>query len=350
MLAVRKLLGNMRRFCRKKISLTTCSVLYALTLVFNFFLYGLLFQDTPQPSEQCHCPVPTTCAPLPTQRQRLRGAHGQPYLLVVMVLSSLKGQDRRDAIRRTWAKGHEDMTPNVLVKFAVGTEGMADQDFAAIEAEEAAHRDLLLLPDLQESYSNLTRKVLVGITALDALFEFSFLLKCDDDSFLMLDTIARELGQRSDKRSLYWGFFNGRANVKRKGKWAEKDWFLCDYYLPYALGGGYVLSHDLIRRIIANSDGLTLYNSEDVSVGVWLSSYEAERRHDVRFNTEFVSRGCRNSYIVSHKQSVNDMLSKHRSLQSRGVQCEKEFQTRPSYVYNWSTDPSKCCEKRKDVA
>lgn len=342
----------MRRFCRKQISLRTCSILYALTLVFNFFLCGLLFLDTPQTSEQCLCPSPTTCAPPPpTERQRLRGVNGDPYLLVVMVLSSLEGRDRRDAIRQTWAKGHRDMTPGVLVRFALGMEGVATTDLEAIKEEATAHDDLLLLPNLRESYSNLTRKVLIGILALDAQFDFSFLLKCDDDSFLMLDTIATELGQRSaDKRSLYWGFFNGRANVKRNGKWAEKDWFLCDRYLPYALGGGYVISHDLVRRIIINSDGLTLYNSEDVSVGVWLSSYEAERRHDVRFNTEFVSRGCRNSYIISHKQSVNDMLSKHHSLQSRGVQCEREFQTRPSYVYNWSTDPTKCCERRKDVA
>lgn len=341
----------MRRFCRKQISLRTCSILYAFTLVFNFFLCALLVLDIPQTSKQplCHCPTPASAAtcPTPTQEQRSRGADGEPYLLVVMVLSSLKGRDRRDAIRQTWAKGHEE---RVLVRFALGTEGVAAKDLEDIKAEEAAHHDLLLLPGLRESYSNLTRKVLVGIAALDAQFEFSFLLKCDDDTFLMLDTIASELGQRSDKHSLYWGFFDGRAHVKRNGKWAEKDWFLCDRYLPYALGGGYVLSHDLIRRVIANSDGLTLYNSEDVSMGVWLSSYDAERRHDVRFNTEFVSRGCRNSYIVSHKQSVDDMLAKQRSLESRGVQCEREYQTRLSYVYNWSTDPTKCCERRKDVA
>ena len=101
---------------------------------------------------------------------------------------------------------------------------------------------------------------------------------------------------------------------------------------------------------MANSDGLTLYNSEDVSVGVWLSPYDTERRHDVRFNTEFVSRGCRNQYIVSHKQSAEDMFAKHRTLEHKGVQCEKEYQTRASYVYNWTTDPTKCCERRNNVA
>lgn len=267
-----------------------------------------------------------------------------------MVLSSLKGRDRRDAIRKTWAKDHKSMTLNILVRFALGTEGVATEGMEIIEAEEAAHGDLLLLPNLQESYANLTRKVLTSIVALDARFEFSYLLKCDDDTFLVLETVVKELSQRSDKRSLYWGFFDGRAHVKRGGKWVEKDWFLCDRYLPYALGGGYVLSHDLVRRVIANSDGLSFYNSEDVSMGVWLSAFDAERKHDVRFNTEFVSRGCRNSYIVSHKQSTSDMLSKHQLLRDRGIQCEREFQTRLSYVYNWSAEPTKCCERHKGVS
>lgn len=344
---------NMRRFCRKQVSLRTCSILYALTLVFNFFLCSLLFLDssplqTPE-KRPCECPSVTTCAPLPTERQRSRGPNGEPYLLVVMVLSSLKGRDHRDTIRQTWAKDYKGMMPNVLVRFAIGTEGVATEDMQTIEAEEAAHHDLLLLPNLRESYANLARKVLASVVALDAQFEFYYLLKCDDDTFLVLETIVKELGQRSDKRGLYWGFFDGRAHVKRGGKWVEKDWFLCDRYLPYALGGGYVLSHDLVRRVIANSDSLIFYNSEDVSMGVWLSAFDAERRHDVRFNTEFVSRGCRNSYIVSHKQSMSDMLSKHQLLTDRGIQCEREFQTRLSYVYNWSTEPTKCCERRRDV-
>ena len=52
---------------------------------------------------------------------------------------------------------------------------------------------------------------------------------------------------------------------------------------------------------------LHVFQHNSTTVGVWLSPYEAERRHDVRFDTEFVSRGCRNEYIVSHKQSIENM-------------------------------------------
>ena len=268
-----------------------------------------------------------------------------------MILSSPKGKDRRDAIRQTWTRGHREKTSRVLVKFTLGTRDLPPSDADDIKMEESTHGDLLLLPELRDSYSNLTRKLLASFLALESSgLEYSYLLKCDDDTFVLLDSLLGELGQRSSSEPYYWGFFDGRAHVKRQGKWAEEKWFLCDRYLPYALGGGYVLSHDLVRRIVVNADGLSLYNSEDVSVGVWLGAYEAQRRHDTRFNTEFVSRGCRNSYLVSHKQSVQDMLSKQRMLDRTGVQCEKEYQTRLSYEYNWTADPTKCCERRRGVA
>lgn len=39
-------------------------------------------------------------------------------------------------------------------------------------------------------------------------------------------------------------------------------WFLSDTYLPYALGGGYVLGMDLAVYIARNRELLSLYNSE----------------------------------------------------------------------------------------
>ena len=49
----------------------------------------------------------------------------------------------------------------------------------------------------------------------------------------------------------------------------NQDWFLCDKYLPYAQGGGYVISHDLVKFVVVNVDRLQFYNSE-----VYLSTYE----------------------------------------------------------------------------
>lgn len=77
---------------------------------------------------------------------------------------------------------------------------------------------------------------------------------------MVLTKLFKELETRetigSSMRELYWGFFNGRAQVKRAGPWRETDWILCDYYLPYALGGGYVLSQGLVKFIADNANYL----------------------------------------------------------------------------------------------
>lgn len=65
---------------------------------------------------------------------------------------------------------------------------------------------------------------------------------------------------------------------------------LCDTYLPYALGGGYVLGRPLVAHVVAAAPLLAAYTSEDVSVGAWLAPLNVTRRHDVRFDTEWKVR------------------------------------------------------------
>ena len=127
-------------------------------------------------------------------------------------------------------------------------------------------------------------------------------------------------------------------------------YIVTDRYIPYALGGGYVLSHDLVRYISTNSDLLRQFNNEDVSVGTWLAPLKnIHRVHDVRFDTEATSRGCNNKHIVSHKQSVDDLKSKHLMLTSSSTSkkrlCKNEFKQRNSYEYNWNALPSTCCSR-----
>ncbi len=51
-----------------------------------------------------------------------------------------------------------------------------------------------------------------------------------------------------------------------------------DRYPPYAFGGGYILSADLVEYIVENAAKLRRYRAEDVSVGVWLSTLAIQRQ------------------------------------------------------------------------
>lgn len=70
--------------------------------------------------------------------------------------------------------------------------------------------------------------------------------------------------------------------------------------------------------------GARVIAKQDTSIGLWLTSLNITRKHDIRFDTEWKvsvlykcdltlqkSRGCQNNHLVSHKQTPEDMFKKH---------------------------------------
>ncbi|KAJ8874749.1 hypothetical protein PR048_025615 [Dryococelus australis] len=263
--------------------------------------------------------------------------------LTVVIVSEPSNFVRRQTVRATWLKLGKNKV-DYKHYFVVGGAGLAKETSDLLGREQSTYNDMIILPVLVDTYRTLTNKVLETFVWLhkNGAF-FKYVLKCDEDTFVRVDDVIAVL-KESGKERLYWGFFNGRARVKKSGKWKENKWILCDYYLPYALGGGYVLSASLLHYIAENAKNLSVFSSEDVSVGVWLASVAGVQRvHDPRFDTEFTSRGCSNSYLVTHKRSEDDLQQLAATLQSTGKLCRSEYHTRSSYMYNWDVPPSQCC-------
>lgn len=338
----------------------------------------------------------------------------ESYLLVVLVLSAPKNFLQRDAIRETWMNlrprqvngtGYQnDVTfvprsqqnsfletesveqqkihlanyhkwlasetspnvkvPNIKIKhlFAIGTHGLADDDIMShLNAEQKVFHDMLFIDDLQDSYKNLTLKLVKSLQKLQQTTpKLKYLLKCDDDSYVKMDFLVQDLiqydlklGQMKQRKQtlddleLYWGYFNGRANIKKTGQWAELNYNLCDHYLPYALGGGYVISKKLVTYIALNGDNLNRYGSEDISMGTWLAPFRnIHRKHDVRFDTAYMPRKCKNYHLILHKRTPLDMREIH-SGKSCFSEVTYETAKRPlEYFYDWSQAPMKCCDNR----
>jgi len=276
------------------------------------------------------------------RRSRHQSALG-PTLLVVLILSAPDDRNSRAAIRQTW---FNFLPSDCRAYFAIGTRGSSQSRFDALYSEMTEHHDLLLLMDITDTYSALTGKLISAFTWLIDNVEFSYIFKADLDTFARVQVIAEELRSRKyDELPLYWGFFDGRARLKKTGRWAESSWTLCDRYLPHARGGGYVLSAKIVDFVANNAAVLQRFSSEDISVGVWTAPLDIERRHDPRFDTEHVSRGCQNSYIVTHKQEPAALQTLYRNLLETGRLCghNGEYRHRLSYMYNWSVPPSLCC-------
>ncbi|XP_038076329.1 beta-1,3-galactosyltransferase 6-like [Patiria miniata] len=323
-------------------------IMFIMPCVFIIFIIYIISTCNDGSSNQSTKPV--TCEPHQSSHQEGDKNAPRPKkklssFLVVLIMTGPQLVERRYTIRETWLQKHGK---DVLPKFVVGTAELKESDKKMLDSEQARHKDLLFLPKLKDSFGSLTNKLLQMLTWLDRNVDFQYVLKADDDTYVRLDAVVKELKSKS-KEKLYWGFFDGRAHAHRTGRYAETDWVLCDRYLPYAMGGGYVLSSDLVSFIANNAQYLKRYHAEDVSVGSWLAAVDVKREHDPRFDTEFKSRGCRNVYIVTHKQSIQDMRSKYQQLQTTGKMCAKEQQFRLSYVYNWEKVPTECCERVEGV-
>ncbi|XP_016979015.1 beta-1,3-galactosyltransferase 6 [Drosophila rhopaloa] len=238
--------------------------------------------------------------------------------------------------------------------FAIGTVKISSSLEAELLSEQNQHKDLLMLQHHHDTYDNLTDKLLQALDALIDNYEFSYIIKVDDDTYVKLDSLINELVSYDRKLlrkmseygrdpipQLYWGYFNGRAKIKGKGHWKESNYYLSKNYLPYALGGGYVLSRKLCEYIVNSSQLLTPYVSEDVSVGTWLTPLRhVYRWHDPRFDTGYMPRKCQPYHIVLHKRNLEMMTDIY-----DGKLCSGTVSSSLSeYYYDWTRTADKCCD------
>ena len=272
-----------------------------------------------------------------------------PIRILVLILSDPFGDERRNAIRATWLKERGDSQYKVEAKFVIGTRNLTSETRKGLSIEQNLFHDLHLLPELQDAYTNLTTKMWMLLKWAHKNAKFDFLVKADDDSYVRLKKLATALRSLNCDDRLYWGYFMGSAIPILTGRWAETKWLQCSNYLPYAMGGGYVLAKKVVDIIARYADRLKFYSNEDVTLGSWLAPYKLVRKHDLRFDVESHTHGCSNSYIISHKQRVYTMREKYNSLIVNKTLCVLEKEIRPAYIYNWTTLPMDCCHRVKGL-
>lgn len=353
------MMGLLRRFCsyfRLRLnSLNIIRFLFVVALIFYIGLYSVIVDNSVCDNCECHdCVnksnnVKSNFLSLKqelalVEETNINRQSVQTFLLV-LVLTGPGNVERRNAMRSTWLNTTRFNTA-VSRRFVIGTANLPRETGELLEQEQNLNGDMLFLEDFKDEYSQLTQKLLKALMWISVHVQCSFVMKVDDDTFARLDVIVHELKEKYDATdNLYWGFHRGNSRVKYAGPWAESKWILCDHYLPYALGGGYIISLKLVHYVANISSLVVLYNSEDVSLGAWLSPLNLIRVHDTRFDTEWRSRGCRNVHIVSHKQSIENMYEKFINLRDHNQLCTKEEHLAKSFIYSWNVPPSRCCER-----
>lgn len=277
------------------------------------------------------------------------------YDLLVLVHSSYGQRSLRDTIRSTWLSRNGDPSEKFLARFVVGVGSLDVDALANLAAESMIHKDMVFLRDIEEE-ANVewpsSKKLLKSLTwAVATKVNFSAVFKCNSATFVNLDQLLTKLPPSREMHVL--GYFAGGVKAHRYSDnpvLVEEDWFLCSHYLPYPEGGGYILSSDLVQLLVQLGPHLRHYRHDDIGLGVWLSPLRGvQKHHSLGFNTGYYSRGCQNSFLVSHGETVESMAVKAMSLETKGVMCENEYQTRLPYHFNWIAPAARCCVRKADI-
>jgi galactosylxylosylprotein 3-beta-galactosyltransferase len=274
------------------------------------------------------------------------------YDILVLVHSSAGQRPLRDALRETWLR--QRPRPNAYVaRFVVGTRGLDAEYLASLVAEYDEHRDLLVLPEVEEEVTAewpSSWKLLQSFSWAVSHVNFTSIFKCNAATFAILDKILDALEQQ---KSHVLGYFAGGVKAVRHSETSvlvEEDWTLCSHYLPFPQGGGYVISRDLVQLVVDMGPDLKHYRHDDIALGVWLSPFKGVvKQHNVWFNSGYYSRGCMNGYLVSHPETAESIRARFTRLQSKGMLCESEYHSRPSYRYNWTVPADECCVRKVGI-
>ena len=202
----------------------------------------------------------------------------------------------RNLIRNTWFSGYKN-SRDALLRFLVGTKNLSTENLELLKGEQSEHGDIVF-NDLVDSRKALTNKTMAMLKWSHKHVNFSYLMKCNDNTYVYVDLLVRELRRRPKTTGLYYGSIRirGPVNVDHRSIWFDPHWNLAATYLPYAVGGGYILSWDLVSTLAHQASYLQWHPNEDTAVGTWLAPYNHERRSDNLFcvtgGTEKYKQNC----------------------------------------------------------
>ena len=314
--------GTLKRAKRRKsLVLSTQTLVSSSRPPVSYYVY--------KPQNSNHTLQLNDVAPLSSQQKpdvsdsRLNLYTEKYFLVLILIHSGIDQKTRRDAIRNTWLSSSMIGNVSLMYWFVIGGKLASDNVRTSILEEQDHHNDLLILWNVRNNYSELSLRSLHSMTHIANHYQYSYMLKTDDDVFLNTPIILKELKAIYPLKRLYWGHFSCHNPPMEDGRWKEKNWHWCDVYYPYAYGGMYILSHDVVQLIADNANSLQCYSCEDVSLGAWLASYNLYRLNDARI---FVKHGthCSRGYIAVHIKHYlcHKVMKKYfDNLKRNGVLC-----------------------------
>nr|CAD1818369.1 unnamed protein product [Ananas comosus var. bracteatus] len=245
----------------------------------------------------------------------------EPVELFIGILSAANHFAERMAVRKSWMSAVRK-SPNVVTRFFVALNGRKEVNLE-LKKEAEFFGDIVIVP-FMDSYDLVVLKTVAiceyGVKVVSA----KHIMKCDDDTFVRIDSVLKEVKKVPSDRSLYIGNINYYHKPLRSGKWAVtyEEWPEEDYP-PYANGPGYVVSSDIANYVVSEfvSQKLRLFKMEDVSMGMWVEKFNISQPVEYIHSFKFCQFGCIDGYYTAHYQSPRQMICMWDKLQAGHAQC-----------------------------
>ena len=256
------------------------SVVFAVSVIISFlqkndFYHRTISPGTQQDALQKESFGPATKLPfsvaekdtLPHRTYLISRARCTQKLFLLILVATAPGNiARRNVIRKTWAS---DPSMNIRWKtvFLVGQAKDSTQE-EHLEAERFMYNDVIRGAQ-RETYQNLTLKTQMGLEWAAKYCDFQFVMKTDDDVFVNPYRLMDTLGSPDTLNTkLYLGFVRRNAKPHREGKYAVSlEEYNKTRYPDFCGGVGYVISADLVLKMVRLFDAKKPLKLEDVYIG-----------------------------------------------------------------------------------
>ncbi|XP_064456226.1 beta-1,3-galactosyltransferase 5-like [Ornithodoros turicata] len=188
--------------------------------------------------------------------------------LLVFVISSVKNTEIRTAIRKSWGSPAFNASSGFRLGFMVGVASNRSHQANLLE-ESRSHRDIVQVNYTEDYYKITVSSVSILRWVTQNCPRYEYLVKMDDDSFLMMASLYDYLSVLKPHRSILGRVVkNSGVNRNRKSKWyTTKEVYSKSRYPDFTNGFTYVITSDAVPSIYeAARSSKYLFPLEDVFI------------------------------------------------------------------------------------
>lgn len=257
---------------------------------------------------------------------------------LILIVSAPKNVQNRQIIRETWCNPvlykHSQNAWQCL--FLIGKVDSSDLH-DSLQEEFKSFRDIIS-GSYTDSYRNLTLKVMQGFHWASRYCPAKFILKTDDDCFVHTHNLYNIIIHHQDAYSLYMGHVQSDPYQRKVIRDQDSRWHVLkeeyeeEAYPPYVSGVGYLLSADVVKKVVNISQYIKIIPNEDAYMGILAQEVNIPPTISARF--QLASTGwsmCNYMYLLAfHRVEYN----KQREVFDKTLQALHECKNTPKLTWN----------------